>query len=131
MKAAYAEHPGRILVQAGAGAVALLTGPRQFFPALRRRKHLHRTLDFIYFSAVFASGVAGLHTAAIAFGGLVARVGFGSLAMVWLWSSAAAMLSARRGDYATHEAWALRSFALTNSSRSGRSVGCPKQSCGG
>jgi hypothetical protein len=113
MRAAYAEHPARILLHVAGAAVALAFGPLQFFPALRRRVRLHRALGFAYFAGVLTGGAAGLATAAIAYGGLVARVGFAALAVAWLVSGAAALAAARRRDWTAHEAWALRSFALT------------------
>ncbi len=113
MRAAYAAHPVRILVHVAASAVALLVGPLQFFPAVRAQRHLHRALGYIYFVAVAVGGLAGLATAFIAYGGLVARAGFGLLALVWLLSTFLAVRAARAGDFARHEVWALRSFALT------------------
>ncbi len=113
MRAAYAEHPVRILLHVAGSAVALALGPLQFFPALRRRVGLHRALGFAYFAGVLVGGTAGLATAAIAYGGLVARVGFAGLAVAWLASAAAALAAARRRDWTAHETWALRGFALT------------------
>jgi hypothetical protein len=113
MRAAYAEHPVRILLHVAGAAVALAAGPLQFFPALRRRVRLHRALGFAYFAGVLTGGAAGLATAAIASGGLVARVGFAALAVAWLASGAAALAAARRRDWTAHEVWALRCFALT------------------
>ncbi len=114
MQAAYAEYPGRILLHVAFGALALLTGPTQFFPGLRKaRPRLHRRLGYLYFLGVLVGGAAGLMTAAIAFGGLVSVTGFGTLAMVWLWTGGAALAAAWRRNWVQHERWALRSFALT------------------
>lgn len=113
MKAAYEAHPVRIVAHVAFSAVALGVGPLQFFPALRARRRLHRALGYLYFAGVAGGGIAGFCTAFIAYGGLVARVGFGLLALVWLGSTLAAVHAARRGDFAAHEAWAVRSFALT------------------
>lgn len=113
MRAAYTEHPVRILVHVSFSAIALLVGPLQFFPALRQRVRLHRALGLIYFVGVAVGGCAGLATAWIAFGGLASRVGFGLLAIVWLISAGAALAAIRRRDFAAHERWAQRSFALT------------------
>jgi len=113
MREAYAAHPVRILIHVVCSAVALAVGPWQFFPGLRARRRLHRALGYIYGLAVLGGGLAGFATAFIAYGGLVARVGFGLLAVVWLISTAAAIQAARAGDWIRHETWALRSFALT------------------
>jgi hypothetical protein len=113
IKAAYAAHPVRIVAHVVFAALTLFVGPLQFFPALRARARLHRTLGYVYFTGVLGGGVAGLLTAFIAYGGLVARVGFGLLALAWLWTGLAALLAARRRDFKAHEVWALRSFALS------------------
>ncbi len=113
MKAAYEAHPGRIVAHVAFSAVALALGPLQFFPGLRARRRLHRALGYLYFGGVIGGGIAGFCTAFIAYGGLVARIGFGLLALLWLWSGLAAVHAARRQDFVRHERWALRSFALT------------------
>jgi uncharacterized membrane protein len=113
MQAAYAEHPWRILIHVAASLVALALGPWQFIPALRRRKALHRGLGFIYFLAVFVGGISGLFTAFIAQGGMISQVGFVTLAELWIVTAILALMAIKRGDYRSHEAWAIRSFALT------------------
>jgi uncharacterized membrane protein len=113
MQAAYAEHPWRILIHVAASLVALAVGPWQFIPALRRHKALHRGLGFVYFLAVFIGGISGLFTAFIAQGGMISQIGFVTLAELWIVSAIAALRAVKRGDYQSHEAWAIRSFALT------------------
>jgi uncharacterized membrane protein len=113
MKAVYAAHPGRILSHVVFSAVALLVGPFQFFPALRARPRLHRALGYVYFTGVIGGGISGFCTAFIAYGGLVSTLGFGLLALLWLWTGLAALQAVRRRDFASHERWAVRSFALT------------------
>lgn len=113
MQSAYAQYPWRILVHVAASLVALAVGPWQFIPALRRRKALHRGLGFVYFLAVFIGGVSGLFTAFIAQGGMISQVGFVTLAQLWIVTAILALLAIKRGDYRAHEAWAIRSFALT------------------
>jgi len=113
MHSAYAEHPWRILIHVAASLVALALGPWQFIPALRRRKALHRGIGFAYFLAVFVGGISGLFTAFIAQGGMISQIGFVTLAVLWIGASIAALSAIKRGDYLAHEAWAIRSFALT------------------
>lgn len=113
MQSAYAEHPWRILVHVTASLVALAVGPWQFIPSLRSRKALHRGLGFVYFLAVFVGGISGLFTAFIAQGGMISQVGFVTLAELWVVSAILALMAVKRGDYFAHEAWAIRSFALT------------------
>ena len=46
-------------------------------------------------------------------GGLVAKVGFGMLAVTWLSSTGIAFRQIRARDVAGHRRWMLRSYALT------------------
>lgn len=113
MKAIYQAHLGWILTHVFASAVALVVGPFQFFPKLRARKTLHRTLGYLYLLCVTVGGVSGLVMAFLAQGGLVATLGFGLLAILWLVSGANLLLSIKAGRSAGHERWAIRCFALS------------------
>jgi Predicted membrane protein (DUF2306) len=113
MKVTYQAHKARILIHVFCAVVALVTGPFQFFPAIRQRRAIHRKIGYVYFSAVLAGGVAGLAMAFIAYGGLVSKLGFGALAVLWLYTAARALLAIRRKDCEAHEVWVIRCFALT------------------
>jgi hypothetical protein len=113
MKATYEEQRVRILVHVFASAIALATGPFQFFPAIRSRRLLHRRLGYIYFTAVAVGGAAGFAMSFVAYGGLVSKLGFGILALLWLYAAARSLLAIINKDYAAHEIWAIRCFALT------------------
>lgn len=94
--------------------VALLIGGFQFLPGLRaRRPRLHRATGRVYLIAVLIGGLGGATLALSADGGLVARVGFATLAVVWLISGWQAFRAIRRGDIASHRRWMMRNFALT------------------
>lgn len=96
------------------GAVALLIGPFQFSARLRaRRLSVHRWAGRVYLLAVLASGLAGLYLATVALGGPSARVGFGMLAVLWLFSGAMAYVSIRSGRRSQHRRWMMRNYALT------------------
>jgi len=97
------------------GACALLAGPWQLMPRLRaRRPRLHRVTGIAYACAVAVAGCMGLVLATTAWGGPVAQVGFASLAIAWLATTA---IGVHRivvaGDRAAHGIWMTRSFALT------------------
>ena len=62
---------------------------------------------------VLIGGIAGLIMSTHAFGGTPARLGFGTLAVVWLFTGARAYLAIRGGDVATHRRWMVRNFSLT------------------
>ena len=97
----------------GAG-VALILGPFQLSRRLRARAlHWHRWIGRTYLTAVLLGGIGGGMLATIAAGGLVARIGFAMLAVIWLWSGAQAYFAVRRGDVASHRQWMIRNFSLT------------------
>ncbi|MFI2241489.1 DUF2306 domain-containing protein [Streptomyces chrestomyceticus] len=45
--------------------------------------------------------------------GLAAGFGFGTLALLWAWTSYRGYRAIRERDFASHRAWVIRSFALT------------------
>lgn len=96
------------------GGFALIAGGFQFSTRLRRRAPaLHRWVGRFYLMVVLFGAIGGAALATIATGGLVARVGFFLLAILWLWSGTAAYLAIRRRDIDTHRRWMVRNFALT------------------
>lgn len=113
MKATYAAHKPRILTHVFFAVLALATGPLQFIPTIRKHRTLHRRLGYVYFTSVFLGGLSGFALAFISAGGLTAHLGFGALAVLWLFSGYQALAAVRRRDFPQHEAWALRSFGLT------------------
>jgi uncharacterized membrane protein len=96
------------------GGIALLAGALQVNARLRRGfLRLHRWLGRIYVAAVTISGVAGLTMAFHASGGVMARWGFGLLAVCWLGCTLAGWRQVLRGELASHRRWMIRSYALT------------------
>jgi uncharacterized membrane protein len=96
------------------GGVALLTGWSQFSQKLRNRYlNTHRTLGKIYVIAVFLSSCAGLFIAFFSTGGIICVLGFGFLALSWLFTIIKAYTSIRRLDISEHRRWMIRNYALT------------------
>ena len=105
---------GALTVHAGAASTALLVGPFQFLAGLRtRRTGVHRWTGRLYVLACLVGGVSGAVLAAGARTGLPSTIGFGTLAVVWLFSTWRAYDLARQGRIAEHRRWMIRSFALT------------------
>lgn len=97
----------------GAG-IALLLGGFQFVSRIRNKTiNVHRWLGRTYLLAVLFGGIGGFVLAGSADGGLVGRLGFATLAIIWLYSGWQAYAAVRRGDIATHRQWMMRNFALT------------------
>ena len=94
--------------------VALLLGPLQFVPGLRTRyPSLHRVAGRIYVAACLISGVAALVTSFSASGGLIAGLGFGILAVLWVTTTAGAWVAALQGRFGFHRLLMRFSFAMT------------------
>jgi uncharacterized membrane protein len=64
-------------------------------------------------AAVLVGGLGGLWLALFSDQGMVTHVGFGLLAVLWLWTTAMALIRIRQRDQASHREWMIRSFALT------------------
>jgi uncharacterized membrane protein len=115
MKPDFVAHPVGIYLHVFAAAVALLLGPFQFSARLRRtRIHLHRWMGRMYLGVgVLIGGLSGLYIAWFAFGGVVARLGFATLAVCWLYTGLRAFLAIRSGAIDEHRKWMVRNFSLT------------------
>ena len=111
--ALFSEKTLRAFGHLAAGGIALATGAFQFSSALRAGKPgLHRVLGRIYLTAVFISGLSALLLAPVSAGGPAAHFGFGLLGALWVFTAFVAFERARAGDYASHRAWMIRSYAL-------------------
>ena len=107
-------HPEVVLAHVLAAALALALGPLQFLQRLRRSApSAHRWVGRGYCAGVLVGGIAGLYMAFHAYGGAVARAGFASLALAWLYTGLRAYLSIRARDVPAHRSWMIRNFALT------------------
>jgi uncharacterized membrane protein len=101
-------------VHAGFAATALLVGPFQFLPGLRRRwPKAHRTLGKVYVAACLAAAPAGLLLGLGTAAGPVAQWAFGTLAVLWFAATARAFWLATQERFAEHRRWMVRSFAMT------------------
>ncbi|MDX1314956.1 MAG: DUF2306 domain-containing protein [Eudoraea sp.] len=95
------------------GGLALLSGFSQFFPRLRRNKpELHRKLGALYVTAVLFSGLAALAISYFTTGGLIPAMGFGTLAILWLFTTYKAYTSIKKKEIDAHQRWMIRSYAL-------------------
>jgi uncharacterized membrane protein len=96
------------------GGIGMLIGWTQFVSKIRmRRVHIHRTLGKIYVVSCLLSGLAALYLSIFATGGICASLGFGGLAICWLYSTTRAYVSIRRQEIEAHREWMIRSYALT------------------
>lgn len=93
----------------------LLAGFTQFSEKLRSKyPKSHRIIGYIYAADVLLiTGPAGLLMGFYANGGLTSRVAFVTLACLWIFCTAMAVVKARNGDYVAHRDYMIRSYALT------------------
>lgn len=93
----------------------LLAGFTQFSKMLRSRyPKVHRLVGYIYAADILLiTGPAGFVMGFYANGGITSRVAFITLATGWIFFTAMAVVKARRGDYDSHRAYMMRSYALT------------------
>jgi hypothetical protein len=102
-----------LLVHAAGAGTALLTVPFQLLPAIRRRRAIHRWVGRAYASAVIIAGPAGLALSVGTTAGPIAGLGFGLLAVIWIYVTGQGWLTARARRFDEHRRWMIRSFSLT------------------
>ena len=93
----------------------LFAGFSQFSRSLlRNRPKLHRTLGYVYVADVLLiTGPAGLIMGFYANGGLLSRIAFVSLAILWIYCTAMALVKAKQKNFKSHRNYMIRSYALT------------------
>jgi len=114
IRATFEAHRIGVYAHVFGAAFALLLGPFQFSARLRKaRTEIHRCLGRLYLLlGVGIGGISGLYLAAHAYGGAIGRMGFGVLAITWLYTGVRAYLAVRARKYPEHRAWMVRNFAL-------------------
>ena len=93
----------------------LFAGFTQFSRKLLREKpKLHRTLGYIYVvDVLLITGPAGLIMGFYANGGLFSRIAFVTLAILWIFFTAMALIKAKQKKFKEHRNYMIRSYALT------------------
>ncbi|MEZ4868553.1 MAG: DUF2306 domain-containing protein [Caldilineaceae bacterium] len=114
-KAVYLAHHTILMVHIVASMLAILIGPFQFLPNLRkgRRLKLHRWLGRAYLVSVLFGGLSGLYMAQFGYGGVITELGFAALAILWLSSGYMAYQQIRNKKIEAHRQWMIRNYALT------------------
>jgi uncharacterized membrane protein len=96
------------------GAIAVMLGPWQFLSRVRARwPRVHVWTGRVYLLAVLSGALGGLYFAPTSVGGNPGVIGFGILAVIWLYTGTQAYLSIRRRDVVAHRRWMIRNYALT------------------
>lgn len=94
--------------------LALVVGPFQFARSIRRRNiNVHRWIGRVYVIAIAFGATAAFVMSFVSSVGIDGFFGFGSLAVLWAWTTYRGYRAVRNHDVASHQAWMIRSFALT------------------
>ena len=103
--------------------LVLIAGFTQFSKKLlQKRPRLHRTFGYIYvINVLLITGPAALIMSFYANGGIVARIAFVLLSVLWLSFTSIALYKAIKRDFIAHKNFMIRSYALTLSAISLRS----------
>ena len=114
-KAVYTANITILMVHIVASMLAILIGPFQFLPGIRKGRFLkvHRWLGRTYFLSVLFGGLGGLYMAQLAYGGIISELGFTMLAILWLYSGFMAYKHIRNKEIESHREWMTRNYALT------------------
>jgi len=114
-KMVYMAHLTMLLIHIVASMLAIVIGPFQFLPGIRKGRWLkvHRWLGRTYLLSILFGGLSGLYMAQLAYGGSIARLGFTSLASLWLFSGYRAYKHIRSKEIDRHREWMTRNYALT------------------
>jgi uncharacterized membrane protein len=93
----------------------ILFGFFQFWKTLRKRyKKLHQYFGYIYISLILClAGPSGLVMSVHANGGWIAKTSFVLLSVLWIYFTFKAYTAIREKNFALHEKYMLRSYALT------------------
>lgn len=73
----------------------------------------HKIIGTIYCVGIWVSAVTGLLLATANTHGVLAKLGFATLAIAWFTITYVAYLEARRKNFPSHRQWMIRSFAIT------------------
>ena len=102
-----------LAIHVAGAATALLIGAFQFVPALRKRVGMHRWMGRVYAAGCIGGGIGGFVLAFGSTAGIAATIGFGTLAPIWIFTTAQGWRTAIQRRFDEHRAWMIRSWALT------------------
>ncbi len=107
-----------IVAHVAGGMIALLIGPLQFFPSIRKKyTQLHRSLGKVYLLSVLISVLSATYLAI--FDNILRKkefmFGSGTLAMALAWfiTGSMAFWAIKQRNFTQHREWMVRSYVLT------------------
>ena len=97
------------------GLVALVIGPLQFWPRMRRDYlPFHRIAGRVYVVTVLIGAIAGLGMASsVGKDSAAYALGLSGLAIAWITTTGMAFVAIRRKNIVQHKQWMVRSYVVT------------------
>lgn len=102
-------------IHAFTSSFLLLAGFTQFSTVLLKKyKQVHRIMGRLYvWNILVLSGPASLIMGFYANGGLLSRVAFVSLSVLWIYFTFRGLVAAKQKNFVIHQEYLIRSYALT------------------
>lgn len=96
------------------GGIALLIGWLQFNKSLRLKNiALHKTIGKLYVIACLFSAISGFYIALYATGGIISKLGFTTMALVWFFTTLFAFTAIKKGKIIQHQKLMIYSYATS------------------
>jgi uncharacterized membrane protein len=73
----------------------------------------HRTIGKIYILGILHGSITGIYLAFFATGGIISSLGFGTLAVLWLFTAFQAIRNIKMKRVNSHRKWMIRNYSLT------------------
>lgn len=103
-----------LVIHIAAALPAIIVGPLLFHTGFRKNwLPWHKRLGKFYVFGCWISAVSVLPLAMANYAGLVAYIGFGCMACLWLITTYFAYTAIRNKDPVAHRRWMMRSYAMT------------------
>jgi hypothetical protein len=103
-----------LLPHVAAGVLAIVIGPLQFWPRMRRDYlQAHRVAGRIYVGLVLVGAAAAVGLASKIEGSPAYSLGLVGLAVAWLTTTSLAFVAIRRKNLLQHQQWMVRSYVVT------------------
>jgi len=107
-----------LVIHIAMGTIALIIGPFQFIPSLRKKyTNVHRLMGKIYLTAVLIGSLSGAYLAI--FDNIIRKeefmfaTGILGLASAWFISGAMAFWAIRKRNFVQHREWMVRCYVVT------------------
>jgi uncharacterized membrane protein YozB (DUF420 family) len=107
-----------LITHVAGGVIALLIGPLQFFPFLRKKYvKLHRNVGKLYLICILLSGMAATYLAIVHNLIIKKEFVFGTgvlwMAFAWFATAGLALWAIKQRNFLQHQEWMIRSYVLT------------------